>query len=90
MRKMILSVDEKWPVYELELAEEGQETNCEVSDQFYRHYLQTQVAYKQIQNEMRYTYEKHQREVSERISRESVPKGCVPMYCQYDPIIITS
>lgn len=61
MAKLIVSCDEKWPVFNLEVPEEGQEPNCEIPDDLYNFYLITMINYSKIQNTLKVYHEASRR-----------------------------
>jgi hypothetical protein len=67
MPKLIISCDEKFPVFDLEIPLEGQTSNCEVSEEFHKEFLNATIKYLEIQNQLRSIYE----HIEQRISSES-------------------
>lgn len=61
MAKLIVNCDEKFPVFDLEIPEEGQIANCEIDEGFYREYLYISLAYSKIQRKLKEIYEDSQR-----------------------------
>lgn len=70
---LIVSCDEKWPVYDLEVPEEGQDYNIEIPTDVYEQYLFVSDVYSRMQKILRIYYE-----VSQRNSNEESCGGCLP------------
>lgn len=61
MPKLIISCDEKWPVFDLEVPEEGQEANCDIPEEIYRQYLLISINYSKIQKILKVYHEASRR-----------------------------
>ena len=61
MVKLIVSCDEKFPVFDLEVPEERQTPNCEVSEEFHKEFLYFTLKYLEIQKKLRSIYEDAER-----------------------------
>ena len=57
MAKLIISCDEKWPVFDLEVPEEGQEPNCDIPEEIYKQYLYIANIYSKMQNILKVYHE---------------------------------
>lgn len=66
MPKLIVDCDEKWPVYGLEVPEEGEESNCEIPEELYKFYLITMINYCKIQKQLKEYYEENERNIVEK------------------------
>lgn len=75
MAKLIISCDEKWPVFDLEVPEEGQEPNCDIPDDIYKQYLYIANIYSKMQNILRIYHDVSQRNISEQQCGLSFPEG---------------
>jgi hypothetical protein len=62
MPKLIVNCDEKWPVFNLEVPEEGQEPNCDIPEDIYQYYLYTDTIYRKMQKILRIYHEASFRE----------------------------
>lgn len=75
MPKILISCDEKFPVFDLEIPEEGQIANCEVDEDFYREYLYISLAYSKIQRKLKEIYEDTQRRIVKQSCGIRFPKS---------------
>lgn len=73
MPKLIISCDEKWPIFDLEVPEDGQVSNCDIPEDIYRQYLHVSLMYMKIQNILKVYHEVSKRNTSE--CGFSFPKG---------------
>lgn len=88
MAKLIISCDEKFPVFDLEVPEEGQTANCEVTEEFHREYLYFAIQYSKMQDQLRKIYENVKRRSFEQSSRINVKQGSlVDDECELDKAI---
>lgn len=62
MTKLIVSCDEKFPVFELEIPEEGQTSNCDIPEEIYRDFIKICVDYNKMQNILKKIYEDRTRD----------------------------
>ncbi len=74
MPKLIITCDEKWPVYDLEVPEEGQEPNCELPEDFYREYLFIMTNYYKIQKILKRYHDESIQRINEQYPY-SFPEG---------------
>ena len=79
MVKMIVTCDEKWPIYDLRCHWEGQEANCEIPEDLYRDYLLVMLKYEKMQKILKEFHDQYQREVSEKSCGR-----CIPEYCKVE------
>ena len=63
MPNLLIICDEKWPIYELEIPEEGQTSNCEVDENFFIEYLYVSLQYSKMQEKLKRIYD--ERKLSE-------------------------
>lgn len=68
MPKLIVSCDEKWPIFNLEVPEEGQKGNCFLPEDLYRDYLLTVIKYQKMQKILKVYYDSAQRKSPEDIT----------------------
>ena len=65
MPKLIISCDEKWPIFDLEVPEEGQVPNCDIPENIYREFLYISGIYIKMQKILRIYHEVSKRNASE-------------------------
>lgn len=75
MPNLIISCDEKWPVFELEVPGEGQEANCDIPEDIYRYYLYISDIHTRMQKILRIYHDVSQRNISEHQCGLSFPEG---------------
>lgn len=76
MPHLIIDCDEKWPIYDLQVPEGGQEANCEVSEEFYREYLYIMIKYEKFQIKLKEYYDFDKQGIRE-CTPESFREGCI-------------
>lgn len=86
MFKYVISCDEKWPVFDLLIPEEGQEGNCEIPEGFYREFLSVSLQYAKFQKELKEYYDEYQRECSEQTCGTRFPEGFIPQQHTFNTI----
>lgn len=79
MKKLIITCDEKWPVFDLKDPDQDQQPNCQCPIWFYREYLRVSKEYEKFQMELRSFYDEQERRNSTPIGAYYVPEGRVPM-----------
>ncbi len=75
MAKLIISCDEKWPVFNLEVPEEGQTHNCEIPQDVHKEYLFVCKTYSLMQNILKVYYESSKRKYPELPCRRDFSEG---------------
>jgi hypothetical protein len=85
MAKLIVSCDEKFPVFDLEVPEEGQIPNCEISEQFHKEFLYFTLKYLEIQKELSSIYEESRRNSFRESNEIRFPKSArLDNQCEYN------
>jgi hypothetical protein len=90
MAKLIINCDEKWPVFDLEVPEEGQVPNCDIPEDIYKQYLHISIIYSKMQNILRIYHEVSKRNDSELQCGFSFPKGSEPEQHSFNTVSETT
>lgn len=75
MPNLLISCDEKWPIYDLEVPEEGQIANCVLTEDFYKEYLFIMTNYAKIQRILKVYYEEYEQRCASRSNGEYVEES---------------
>lgn len=52
-----ITVDEHWPIYDIEAPEEGVSPNCQMPEDLYKEFLKVQIEYNRMQKVLKAYYE---------------------------------
>lgn len=88
--KLLFSVDEKWPVFELEIPHDEDDADCICSKRFYREYSRINHEFNELQKELAHFYEQQQRKSNEPCNYSVIPESIIAEHNSQPSIILPS